>query len=79
MIASGPQDRAATIPCTPVEEYSGPLHKHDRFRGFGLLILRVGIGVAFLLHGHPRILGGAKSQTRLGQALGSVGRDFRTK
>lgn len=29
-----------------------------KFRDFGLLLLRVGIGVAFILHGYPKLFGG---------------------
>lgn len=51
-------------------------HKLDRFRDFGLLILRIGIGVAFILHGYPKILGGTETWTQLGQALESFGIDL---
>lgn len=39
----------------------------------GLLILRVGIGIAFLIHGFPKISGGPEVWTRLGGAIGALG------
>jgi putative oxidoreductase len=51
-------------------------HKLDRFRDFGLLILRIGIGVAFVFHGYPKLLAGKEMWTGLGQALGAFGFDL---
>jgi putative oxidoreductase len=34
------------------------LHKLDRYRDAGLLVLRIGIGVMFMLHGFPKVMGG---------------------
>lgn len=48
-------------------------HKLDRLRDFGLLILRVGIGVAFVFHGYPKLLAGQTMWSQLGQALTSFG------
>jgi putative oxidoreductase len=37
-----------------------------KYRDFGLLLLRVGLGVAFILHGWPKITGGPQLWTGLG-------------
>ncbi|MEM1128296.1 MAG: DoxX family protein [Bacteroidota bacterium] len=42
----------------------------DRYRDFGLLILRIGIGIAFLFHGFPKLVGGADVWARLGENAG---------
>lgn len=49
------------------------LTKLDKYRDFGLLILRVGIGIAFIMHGYPKIMGGTETWNGLGQALGAFG------
>ncbi|MBN1556659.1 MAG: DoxX family protein [Lentisphaerae bacterium] len=45
-------------------------------RDTGLLILRLGIGIMFMLHGYPKLTGGAESWTGLGQAMGTFGITF---
>ena len=45
------------------------LHRLDRFRDTGLLVLRVGIGVMFMVHGYPKLAGGAEKWAMLGGAL----------
>ena len=40
-----------------------------RLRDVGLLILRVGLGIAFLVHGWPKITGGPKFWTGLGSVF----------
>jgi putative oxidoreductase len=42
----------------------------------GLLVLRVGIGAAFIAHGVPKLLGGEEAWVRYGQALNNLGIDF---
>jgi putative oxidoreductase len=49
------------------------LGKH---RDTGLLILRLGVGFAFIIHGLPKILGGPKVWHGLGEAMGHVGIHF---
>ena len=39
----------------------------------GLLVLRVGIGVCFMIHGWPKIAGGPEQWTQLGGAVGNFG------
>ncbi len=48
----------------------------DKYRDAGLLILRVGIGFMFMLHGWPKITGGPMFWEKLGMATGSVGIHF---
>lgn len=44
-----------------------------KYRDTGLLFLRVGLGVAFILHGLPKINGGPKLWHDLGGAMGELG------
>lgn len=39
----------------------------------GLLILRVGIGAMFMVHGYPKITGGPDKWTQLGSVMGIFG------
>ncbi len=50
---------------------TGPIAIH-----VGLLILRLGIGAAFMFYGIPKLLGGPDKWAGLGQAMGSVGITF---
>jgi putative oxidoreductase len=47
-----------------------------QYREEGLLLLRVGIGLAFIFHGLPKIMGGPERWEQLGGAMGNVGLDF---
>ncbi|MBS3913135.1 MAG: DoxX family protein [Bacteroidetes bacterium] len=42
----------------------------------GLLILRLGIGIQFLLHGYPKLTGGVVKWEKLGSSMEMVGMDF---
>src|SRR5687767_2021052 len=42
----------------------------------GLLILRVGIGIMFMIHGWPKITGGTEMWTNIGGSMGNLGIDF---
>jgi putative oxidoreductase len=46
-----------------------------RFRDFGLLVLRFGIGVMFMLHGLPKITGGPDRWAKLGAKMSLIGID----
>jgi putative oxidoreductase len=42
----------------------------------GLLVLRVGMGVMFVLHGFPKLMGGPERWTKVGSAMESLGIHF---
>src|SRR5580704_6396594 len=46
------------------------------YRNFGLLIIRVGLGILFIYHGLPKLIGGPSRWEHLGNAAGSVGIHF---
>lgn len=50
--------------------------KRWKFRNLGLLILRIGLGVMFILHGYPKMFGGPEVWTEVGTAAQYVGLDF---
>jgi putative oxidoreductase len=47
-----------------------------KYRDPGLLILRLGLGALFLMHGIPKLAGGPKAWAKLGAAMGNLGIDF---
>ena len=49
------------------------LNKH---RHIGLLVLRIGIGCMFILHGAPKLFGGAEKWTQIGMAMANLGIGF---
>lgn len=48
----------------------------DRYRDAAMLVLRVGIGLLFLYHGTPKLLGGTELWTKIGGAMGVFGIGF---
>lgn len=48
----------------------------SRYRELGLLILRLGLGFMFVLHGWPKLMGGPEKWVQLGKAVGAVGLHF---
>ncbi|MGR3294477.1 MAG: DoxX family protein [Candidatus Scalindua sp.] len=48
----------------------------DKYRDIGLLILRVGIGVMFMIHGLPKLTGGPEKWEMLGGTMKSLGVGF---
>lgn len=44
-----------------------------KFRDLGLLILRVGLGVSFIMHGSQKMFGGPEMWTQIGGAIGNWG------
>ena len=48
----------------------------DKYRDIGLLILRIGIGVMFIMHGLPKLTGGPEKWAMLGGTMKSLGVDF---
>lgn len=49
------------------------LGKH---RDTGLLILRLGVGAAFIVHGLPKLTGGPEDWVKFGKAMSHIGIDF---
>lgn len=47
--------------------------KGEAMRDVGLLILRIGIGVMFIMHGYPKITGGTEMWTKVGGAMSVFG------
>lgn len=43
------------------------------YKNFGLLIIRIGLGIMFIYHGFPKLEGGVKTWTNLGHATSAVG------
>lgn len=48
----------------------------DRYRDFGLLLLRVGVGIMMIAHGWPKIAAGPAMWGKIGQAMGALGINF---
>ncbi len=51
-------------------------HKLDKYRDFGLLVLRIGIGISFACHGYPKLTGGPETWEKVGKALELMGIHF---
>jgi len=47
-----------------------------RFHDLGLLLLRIGLGVMFVVHGFPKLAGGPAAWAGLGGVMGTVGLNF---
>lgn len=50
--------------------------KMDRYHDFGLLLLRVFLGVMMIGHGWPKMMGGTKMWTGLGKTMAALGINF---
>ena len=48
----------------------------EKYRDHGLLLLRIGIGVMFVLHGWPKVAGGPEFWAKIGGAMGNFGIGF---
>ncbi len=48
----------------------------DKYRDAGLLVLRAGIGVMFVLHGLPKLIAGPETWTLLGGSMKALGVGF---
>jgi len=46
-----------------------------KYRDTALLIMRIGLGAAFIVHGMPKLTGGVEGWTKLGKAMGNIGID----
>jgi putative oxidoreductase len=47
-----------------------------KYRNTGLLITRIGLGILFMLHGYPKLLGGPEKWEEIGGAMKYAGIDF---
>lgn len=52
------------------------LTSFDKYRDIGLLILRIGMGLMFIGHGLPKMMGGKELWAKLGGAMSGVGINF---
>ncbi|MBF9254095.1 DoxX family protein [Pontibacter sp. 172403-2] len=52
------------------------LRSRYRYRDTGLLLLRLGVGIAFILHGWPKLAGGPESWAQIGQSMQFLGIGF---
>ena len=59
-----------------LKELNMIFHQLDKYRNEGLLILRIGIGIMFMLHGFPKLTGGTEAWTKVGGALSALGINF---
>ncbi len=48
----------------------------NKYKDFGLLILRIGMGGMFIFHGAPKMFGGPEIWERIGASMASVGIEF---
>ena len=48
----------------------------NKYKNFGLLIIRVGLGVMFIYHGLPKLMGGEKLWENLGSSTKYIGITF---
>lgn len=48
----------------------------SNFKNTGVLLVRIGLGVMFIMHGYPKLLGGPKLWEGVGGAMGEVGITF---
>ncbi|HYK76444.1 MAG TPA: DoxX family protein [Daejeonella sp.] len=46
------------------------------YKNFGLLIIRIGLGIMFMLHGYPKLLGGPDKWEAVGGAMKHIGITF---
>jgi len=47
-----------------------------KYRNTGLLLIRIGLGVMFIIHGFPKLAGGPNGWTGLGGSMKVIGIDF---
>lgn len=48
----------------------------SKYKDLGLLIIRIGLGVMFVIHGAPKLFGGPEMWTKVGMAAGNFGLSF---
>ncbi len=47
-----------------------------KFPDFGVLVIRAGFGIIFIMHGWPKLMGGPEQWSQLGQAMSNWGITF---
>ena len=47
-----------------------------KYKNFGLLIIRVGLGIMFIFHGYPKLGGGIKTWEQIGTSTKYIGIHF---
>ncbi len=52
------------------------LENLGNYKNFGLLLIRVGLGVMFIYHGVPKLAGGPETWEKLGGAMQNLGISF---
>jgi putative oxidoreductase len=52
------------------------LASFGKYRNTGLLITRIGLGIMFMMHGYPKLLGGPEQWESIGGAMKNAGIDF---
>ena len=48
----------------------------SKYKDFGLLLMRVGIGILFMHYGYPKLIGGPSMWTGIGGSMKHIGVDF---
>ncbi len=48
----------------------------DKFADWGLFAMRVGLGITFMMHGWPKVVGGPEKWEKVGGAMATLGIDF---
>lgn len=51
----------------------------ERYRDLGLLVVRLGLGLAFVVYGYPKITGGPQLWEQIGGSMGILGIGFAPK
>lgn len=47
-----------------------------KYKDFGLLVMRSGLGFMFILHGYPKLMGGPERWEKVGAAIAEIGISF---
>ena len=50
--------------------------RQKKLRNIGLLILRIGLGAMFILHGYPKVFGGPEMWAQVGTSMQHLGINF---
>jgi putative oxidoreductase len=56
-----------------MSELHSILRSEGKYVNFGLLILRIGLGIMFVMHGLPNVQGGMEVWTKIGSAVQYIG------